>query len=60
MITNLRNPGAGDLGVPLLAYHENTGFFSSLKSVSTEVTRLASDIVDKSANGAIVGSGVPS
>jgi len=58
--TNLRNQEAGDLAVPIRSFHESAGFLSSLKSVSTEVTRLASDIVDKSANGAIVSTMVMS
>ena len=57
-ITDLRNQEAGDLAVHVLACHDRPGFLSSLKSMSTEVTRLASDIVDKSANGAIVGNSV--
>ena len=44
------------MAVPIRSFHERADFLSSLKSVSTEVTRLASDIVDKSANGAIVST----
>ena len=44
----------GDLEVSFSKYLLQIGLFSSIKKASTDITKMAADLVDKSATGAIV------
>ena len=44
----------GDLEVIIPFCYSWIGFLSTIKKASTDITKMAADLVDKSANGAIV------
>ena len=54
VVTVHRVKVVGDLEVIISFGSSWIGFFSTIKKASTDITKMAADLVDKSANGAIV------